>query len=57
MTVDGDTFQLTESGSAFIPIGAKHRLENEGETPLHLIEVQCGRGVSLVCIDSSGFVH
>ena len=42
VTVDGDTFQLTESGSAFIPIGAKHRLENEGETPLHLIEVQCG---------------
>lgn len=42
VTVDDDTFQLAENASAFIPVGAKHRLENDAETPLHLIEVQCG---------------
>ena len=42
VTVDDDTFQLEESGSVFIPVGAKHRLENDAETPLHLIEVQSG---------------
>ena len=42
VTVGDDTFQLSEAGSAFIPVGAKHRLENDGETPLHLIEVQSG---------------
>jgi mannose-1-phosphate guanylyltransferase/mannose-6-phosphate isomerase len=25
-----------------IPLGTKHRLENPGTAPLHLIEVQCG---------------
>jgi mannose-1-phosphate guanylyltransferase/mannose-6-phosphate isomerase len=35
-------FTLRENESTFIPLGAKHRLENMGETPLHLIEVQCG---------------
>jgi len=25
-----------------IPLGAKHRLENPGAVPLHLIEVQVG---------------
>ncbi len=42
VTVDDDTFRLQESGSAFIPVGAKHRLENDAKTPLHLIEVQSG---------------
>ena len=42
VTVDDDTFRLRESQSAFIPVGAKHRLENDGKTPLRLIEVQTG---------------
>ena len=42
VTVDDDTFRLRESGSAFIPVGAKHRLENDTAIPLHLIEVQSG---------------
>ena len=33
VTVDDDTFRLRESQSAFIPVGAKHRLENDGKTP------------------------
>ncbi|HEX7645629.1 MAG TPA: mannose-1-phosphate guanylyltransferase/mannose-6-phosphate isomerase [Burkholderiaceae bacterium] len=33
---------LAENESAYIPIGATHRLENPGKVPLHLIEVQSG---------------
>jgi mannose-1-phosphate guanylyltransferase/mannose-6-phosphate isomerase len=38
-----EIFTLHENESAFIPLGAKHRLENIGPEPLHLIEVQSGR--------------
>lgn len=39
----GETVQLLgENGSAFIPLGTCHRLENPGMIPLHLIEVQVG---------------
>ena len=31
-----------EDQSTYIPVGAVHRLENAGETPLELIEVQSG---------------
>lgn len=34
--------QLHEDQSTYIPIGMKHRLENVGEEPLYLIEVQSG---------------
>jgi mannose-1-phosphate guanylyltransferase / mannose-6-phosphate isomerase len=33
---------LGEDQSTYIPIGMQHRLENPGETPVHLIEVQTG---------------
>lgn len=33
---------LSENESTYIPIGSKHRLENPGKVPLHLIEVQSG---------------
>src|ERR1700744_2368736 len=33
---------LKENESTYIPLGAKHRLENPGKVPLHLIEVQSG---------------
>jgi mannose-1-phosphate guanylyltransferase/mannose-6-phosphate isomerase len=35
-------FDLSENQSTYIPLGEKHRLENIGEAPLHLIEVQSG---------------
>ena len=35
-------FLLGENESTFIPLGAKHRLENPGAIPLELIEVQSG---------------
>ncbi len=33
---------LRAGESTYIPIEEKHRLANEGDEPLHLIEVQCG---------------
>ncbi|MES2256292.1 MAG: mannose-1-phosphate guanylyltransferase/mannose-6-phosphate isomerase [Pseudomonadota bacterium] len=43
VTCDDKVFALHENQSTFIPLGAKHRLENTGTEPLHLIEVQSGR--------------
>lgn len=42
VTRDDETFMLTEDQSTYIPIGATHRLENPGNIPLELIEVQSG---------------
>jgi mannose-1-phosphate guanylyltransferase/mannose-6-phosphate isomerase len=36
------TFMLTENQSAYIPTGVQHRLENPGNIPLEIIEVQSG---------------
>ena len=36
------TVVLEANQSTYIPVGEMHRLENAEETPLHLIEVQCG---------------
>jgi mannose-1-phosphate guanylyltransferase/mannose-6-phosphate isomerase len=33
---------LSENESTYIPLGAKHRIENPGDQPLHIIEVQSG---------------
>jgi mannose-1-phosphate guanylyltransferase/mannose-6-phosphate isomerase len=39
----GETVKILNANeSVFIPLGAKHRLENPGTQTLHLIEVQCG---------------
>jgi len=37
-----ETFLVEENQSVYIPIGAKHRIENPGKIPLHIIEVQSG---------------
>ena len=42
VTCDDDVFTLNTNQSTFIPLGAKHRLENPGKLPLRLIEVQSG---------------
>jgi mannose-1-phosphate guanylyltransferase/mannose-1-phosphate guanylyltransferase/mannose-6-phosphate isomerase len=42
VTRDGATFLLQANESAYIPLGAAHRLENCGDKPMTLIEVQCG---------------
>ncbi|KAF3998373.1 mannose-1-phosphate guanylyltransferase/mannose-6-phosphate isomerase [Glaciimonas immobilis] len=43
LIVSGDEEKLlSENESTYIPIGEKHRLENPGKLPLHLIEIQSG---------------
>ena len=42
ITCDDKTFLLEENQSTYIPVGAKHRIENPGKIALHIIEVQSG---------------
>ncbi len=42
-TLDDKTVIFRENESTYIPIGAKHRLENPGKIPLVIIEVQNGK--------------
>ncbi|HVV27193.1 MAG TPA: mannose-1-phosphate guanylyltransferase/mannose-6-phosphate isomerase [Rhizomicrobium sp.] len=42
VTCDDRQFLLRINESTFIPQGSRHRLENPGKVPLHLIEVQSG---------------
>jgi mannose-1-phosphate guanylyltransferase/mannose-6-phosphate isomerase len=37
-----EVFLLEENQSTYIPVGVKHRIENPGMIPLHIIEVQSG---------------
>ncbi len=40
--IDEKIFFLKKNESIYVPVGAKHRLSNEGKVPLILIEVQSG---------------
>lgn len=42
VTCGEETYLLKENESTYIPVGIKHRLENPGNTPLEMIEVQTG---------------
>ncbi|MGN7611535.1 mannose-1-phosphate guanylyltransferase/mannose-6-phosphate isomerase [Magnetococcales bacterium HHB-1] len=42
VTKGDKTFLLSEDQSTYIPLGVKHRLENPGQIPLEVIEVQTG---------------
>ncbi|MBN9558662.1 MAG: mannose-1-phosphate guanylyltransferase/mannose-6-phosphate isomerase [Alphaproteobacteria bacterium] len=42
VTCGDKVFMLRENESTYIPLGARHRLENLGDKPLRLIEVQSG---------------
>src|ERR1700691_5999923 len=42
ITCDDNTFLLAENESTYIPVGAKHRIENPGMVPLYIVEVQSG---------------
>jgi mannose-1-phosphate guanylyltransferase/mannose-6-phosphate isomerase len=37
-----EVFLLEENQSTYIPLGIRHRIENPGKIPLHIIEVQSG---------------
>lgn len=42
ITLDDKVFDLNVNEHTYIPIGAKHRIENPGDNLLHIIEVQVG---------------
>jgi mannose-1-phosphate guanylyltransferase/mannose-6-phosphate isomerase len=42
VTIEDKTTLIAENQSVYIPLGSKHRLENAGKIPMHLIEVQTG---------------
>lgn len=42
VTLGDERFELVKNQSVYIPVGAVHSLENTGDTPLELIEVQSG---------------
>ncbi len=42
VTVDDETHLLSENQSIYIPLGARHRMENPGKVAMVLIEVQTG---------------
>ena len=42
VTIDEDVKLVTEGQSVYVPLGAVHRMENPGQTPMLLIEVQIG---------------
>ncbi len=37
-----EVFLLEENQSTYIAVGVRHRIENPGKVPLHIIEVQSG---------------
>jgi mannose-1-phosphate guanylyltransferase len=42
VTIDGVDKLVSENESVYIPIGAVHSLENPGQIPIELIEIQTG---------------
>ena len=42
VTLDDQVHTLNPNDSIYIPLGAIHRLENFGDEPVHMSEVQCG---------------
>ena len=42
VTNGDEVFTVHKNQSTYIPIGSKHRLENHGSVPLHIVEIQVG---------------
>jgi mannose-1-phosphate guanylyltransferase/mannose-6-phosphate isomerase len=42
VTIADNVSLVSENESVYIPVGTRHRLENPGHVPMHLIEVQTG---------------
>lgn len=42
ITINGEARLLTENQSAYVPLGARHTLQNSGKIPVRMIEVQSG---------------
>jgi len=46
VTCGDKVFKLEENQSTYIPLGVVHRLENAGDTPLEVIEIQTGESLN-----------
>ena len=42
VTIEDEVKLVSEGQSVYVPLGAKHRMENPGKLPMVLIEVQIG---------------
>lgn len=42
VTLADEKRRLSENQSIYVPVGVKHRMENRGDAPMILIEVQTG---------------
>jgi mannose-6-phosphate isomerase-like protein (cupin superfamily) len=42
VTKEGETYVVRVNESTYVPMNTRHRLENPGEEPLQVIEVQNG---------------
>lgn len=42
VTVGDEVLRREANETAFIPVGARHRIASIGDTPMRFIEVQCG---------------
>lgn len=42
VTIDGKDELITENQSVFVPLGARHKIQNPGKIPVRMIEVQSG---------------
>jgi mannose-6-phosphate isomerase-like protein (cupin superfamily) len=42
VTNGDEVITVYKNQSTYIPIGTKHRLENKGTEPLHIVEIQVG---------------
>ena len=43
VTIEDEIKIVSQGQSVYVPLGAKHRMENPGKSPMELIEVQIGR--------------
>ncbi|MEO1201214.1 MAG: phosphomannose isomerase type II C-terminal cupin domain [Pseudomonadota bacterium] len=46
VTINENVFERRANETAFIPIGARHRIANPGDTPMRFVEVQTGEILS-----------
>lgn len=52
ITINGEVRLLSENQSAYVPLGAKHKLYNRGKIPVRMIEVQSG-----TCLDEDDIIR
>ena len=43
--INGKKYKIYKNQSTYIPLGIKHRLSNEEDVPLIIVEVQSGKSV------------